>query len=113
MNQPDLGLKIVELRQQKGMTQEKLAEYCEVSTRTVQRIESGEVEPRPFTRNSLSNTLDETAHGVAGLSVTVKSERTETITVAADTSAMRAKIGRARTVSASRIIARSSRANSS
>ena len=33
MNQPDLGLKIVELRQQKGLTQEKLAEYCEVSTR--------------------------------------------------------------------------------
>jgi len=58
MNQPDLGLKITELRQQKGLTQEKLAEYCEVSTRTIQRIESGEVEPRSFTRNSLSNTLD-------------------------------------------------------
>ena len=58
MNQPDLGLKITELRQQKGLTQEKLAEYCEVSTRTIQRIESGEVEPRSFTRNSLSNILD-------------------------------------------------------
>ena len=58
MNQPDLGLKIAELRQQKGLTQEKLAEYCEVSTRTIQRIESGEVEPRSFTRNSLSNILD-------------------------------------------------------
>ena len=58
MNQPDLGLKIAELRQQKGLTQEKLAEYCEVSTRTVQRIESGEVEPRSFTRNSLSNILE-------------------------------------------------------
>lgn len=58
MNQPDLGLKITELRQQKGFTQEKLAEYCEVSTRTVQRIESGEVEPRSFTRNSLSNILE-------------------------------------------------------
>ncbi len=57
MNQPDLGLKIAELRQQKGLTQEKLAEYCEVSTRTIQRIESGEVEPRAFTRNSLSNIL--------------------------------------------------------
>ena len=40
MNQPDLGLKVIELRQQKGMTQEKLAEYCEVNTRTVQRIEA-------------------------------------------------------------------------
>lgn len=58
MNQPDLGLKIIELRQQKGLTQEKLAEYCEVSTRTIQRIESGEVEPRSFTRNSLSNILE-------------------------------------------------------
>jgi uncharacterized Tic20 family protein len=58
MNQPDLGMKIAELRQQKGLTQEKLAEYCEVSTRTIQRIESGEVEPRPFTRNSLSNILE-------------------------------------------------------
>lgn len=58
MNQPDLGLKINELRQQKGLTQEKLAEYCEVSTRTIQRIESGDVEPRSFTRNSLSNILE-------------------------------------------------------
>ena len=57
MNQPDLGLKITELRQQKSLTQEKLAEYCDVSTRTIQRIESGEVEPRSFTRNSLSNIL--------------------------------------------------------
>ena len=58
MNQPDLGLKVTELRQQKGLTQEKLGEYCEVSTRTIQRIENGEVEPRSFTRNSLSNILE-------------------------------------------------------
>ena len=55
---PDLGLKMTELRQQKGLKQEKLAEYCEVSSRTIQRIESGEVEPRAFTRNSLSNILE-------------------------------------------------------
>jgi len=58
MNQPDLGLKITELRQQKGFTQEKLAEYCDISTRTIQRIEGGEVEPRSFTQNSLSNILE-------------------------------------------------------
>jgi uncharacterized Tic20 family protein len=58
MNQPELGLKVTELRQQKRLTQEKLGEYCEVSTRTIQRIESGEVEPRSFTRNSLSNILE-------------------------------------------------------
>jgi len=58
MNQPDLGLKVSELRQEKNLTQEQLASYCEVSTRTIQRIESGEVEPRSFTRNSLSNILE-------------------------------------------------------
>ena len=58
MEQPELGIRVSTLRQEKGFTQEQLAEYCEVSTRTIQRIENGEVEPRPFTRNSLSNVLE-------------------------------------------------------
>ena len=58
MKQPDLGLKVAELRQQKNITQEKLAELCEVSTRTIQRIESGEVDPRQYTLSMLSNTLE-------------------------------------------------------
>ncbi|NQS91650.1 MAG: helix-turn-helix domain-containing protein [Chloroflexi bacterium] len=58
MKQPDLGLKVSELRKEKGFTQEQLAEICEVTPRTIQRIESGEVEPRAFTRNSLSNVLE-------------------------------------------------------
>ena len=58
MKQPDIGLKVAELRQQKNMTQEKLAEHCEVSARTIQRIESGEAEPRAYTRNNLSNILE-------------------------------------------------------
>jgi uncharacterized Tic20 family protein len=58
MKQPELGLKVAELRQVKGLTQEQLAEACEVSPRTIQRIESGEVDPRSFTINSLSKTLD-------------------------------------------------------
>jgi flagellar hook-associated protein 2 len=41
---------------------------------------------------STSNTLDSTVHGVAGLSVTVKGEETQTISVGADTSTMRKKI---------------------
>jgi uncharacterized Tic20 family protein len=57
MKQPDLGLRVSELRQQKGLTQEKLAELCEVSTRTIQRIESGEVDPRTFTINRLNEVL--------------------------------------------------------
>ena len=58
MEQPELGIRVSALRQEQGFTQEQLAEYCEVSTRTIQRIENGEVEPRPFTRNSLSNVLE-------------------------------------------------------
>ena len=57
MRQPDLGLKVAELRQQKAMTQEQLAEKCEVSARTIQRIESGEVDPRSFTLQCLSDAL--------------------------------------------------------
>jgi uncharacterized Tic20 family protein/DNA-binding XRE family transcriptional regulator len=58
MKQPDLGLKVAELRQQKGLTQEKLAEMCEVSSRTIQRIESGEVDPRAYTLQCLNATLE-------------------------------------------------------
>jgi len=58
MNQPDLGLKVAELRQDKGFTQEQLAEKCEVSPRTIQRIESGEVDPRAYTLQCLSEALD-------------------------------------------------------
>ncbi len=58
MNQPDLGLKVAELRQQKGLTQEQLAERCEISPRTIQRIESGEVDPRAYTLQCLSDALE-------------------------------------------------------
>jgi uncharacterized Tic20 family protein len=58
MNQPDLGRKVAELRQQKGFTQEQLAEKCEVNPRTIQRIESGEVDPRTYTLQCLSKELD-------------------------------------------------------
>lgn len=44
------------------------------------------------TLSSASNTLDETALGIPGLSVTATSATTETVTVAADTKAMRTKI---------------------
>jgi flagellar hook-associated protein 2 len=41
---------------------------------------------------SASNTLDATAHGITGLSVSVDSEETQTINVSADTSTMQSKI---------------------
>jgi uncharacterized Tic20 family protein len=58
MNQPDLGLKVSELRLYKGLTQEQLAELCEVSPRTIQRIESGEVDPRAYTLHCLGEALE-------------------------------------------------------
>ncbi len=58
MRQPELGKKILELRNSKGLTQEELALQCEINIRTVQRIESGEVDPRAFTLGLLSKSLD-------------------------------------------------------
>jgi len=49
MKQPELGKKILELRQNKGLTQSELAKNCNLSLRTVQRIESAEVSPRSYT----------------------------------------------------------------
>jgi len=51
MKQPELGKKIAELRQNKGLTQSELADNCKISLRTVQRIESAEVTPRGYTIN--------------------------------------------------------------
>lgn len=44
------------------------------------------------TLSTTGTTLDEAAHGIAGLSVTVDAETTQTITVASDTASMRKKI---------------------
>ncbi len=35
MKQPDLGLKVSELRKEKGFTQEQLAEFCQITPRTM------------------------------------------------------------------------------
>lgn len=58
MKQPELGLKVAALRQAKNLTQEQLAEACEVSTRTIQHIESGEVDPRTYTLSMLKEILE-------------------------------------------------------
>ena len=49
MKQPQLGKKIAELRQSKGLTQEELVALCNINVRTIQRIEAGEVTPRNYT----------------------------------------------------------------
>ena len=58
MNQPQLGNKISELRLAKGLTQTELAEKCNLSLRTIQRIESTEVTPRSYTLKLIFKALD-------------------------------------------------------
>lgn len=58
MNQPELGKKIAELRKLKGLTQEELVDRCNVSIRTLQRIEYGEVIPRASTLKLIFEALE-------------------------------------------------------
>lgn len=57
MNQPSFGKKLGEIRKANGLTQEELAEKCNFTVRTIQRIESGAVNPRSFTIKILSAKL--------------------------------------------------------
>src|SRR6056297_762842 len=58
MKQPALGKKLSELRIAKGFTQEDLVEKCNISVRTIQRIERGEVTPRSYTIKTILAALD-------------------------------------------------------
>ena len=57
MKQPELGRRITELRKEQNLTQEDLVEKCNVNVRTLQRIESGEVTPRPSTLRIITEAL--------------------------------------------------------
>ncbi len=57
MKQPELGQTIVDLRKQKGLTQEELVEMCNINVRTIQRIEAGEVTPRSYTLKTIFSVL--------------------------------------------------------
>lgn len=54
----ETGKLIKELRIKKGMTQENLADKTEVSARTIQRIENGEVDARAYTFQMIAKALD-------------------------------------------------------
>jgi transcriptional regulator with XRE-family HTH domain len=58
LKQPELGQSILALRQKKKITQEELVELCNISVRTLQRIESGEVTPRDYTVRIILDALD-------------------------------------------------------
>ncbi len=57
MEKLDFGKKLIEARKAKGLTQAEVAEKCKITTRTIQRIETGIVEPRAFTIKLISETL--------------------------------------------------------
>lgn len=52
------GELIKRLRSKKGITQEELAARTEISVRTIQRIENGEVDPRAHTLQSIAAALE-------------------------------------------------------
>ncbi|MBU3821610.1 WG repeat-containing protein [Flavobacteriaceae bacterium XHP0103] len=58
MEHLDFGKKLIEVRKQKGLTQSEVAEKCNVTIRTIQRIESGAVAPRSSTIKIISESLD-------------------------------------------------------
>jgi transcriptional regulator with XRE-family HTH domain len=72
MKQPELGKKILELRLSKGFTQNELAEKCNLSIRTIQRIELGEVIPRSFTIKTIFSTLEFDFYNTKTVSQNVK-----------------------------------------
>ena len=57
MNNQNLAIKIKDLRNRKGFSQEQLAEESKISLRTVQRIEKGESIPRGDTLIKLTQAL--------------------------------------------------------
>jgi transcriptional regulator with XRE-family HTH domain len=58
MKNTTLSQKLKELRSQKGLSQEQLADSAQINLRTVQRIERGETEPRGDTLKRLAIALN-------------------------------------------------------
>jgi len=58
MHQPELGKKINDLRKAHGWSQEDLALEADINVRSIQRIETGEVQPRLSTLKILSDLLE-------------------------------------------------------
>lgn len=60
MKNTELAKKIKELRNRKGFSQDELATASQLNLRTIQRIESGETEPRGDTLKRLAKALEVT-----------------------------------------------------
>jgi transcriptional regulator with XRE-family HTH domain len=57
MNKHNFGTELIRIRKIRGLTQADIAEKCNVTTRTIQRIESGVVKPRSSTIKIICKTL--------------------------------------------------------
>ena len=57
MRKLDFGIKLIEVRKARGLTQEDVAEKCKITVRTIQRIEAGVVKPRVYTIKIISDIL--------------------------------------------------------
>ncbi|WP_299837899.1 N-acetylmuramoyl-L-alanine amidase [uncultured Tenacibaculum sp.] len=49
---------LIEVRKSKGLTQTEVADLCNISLRTIQRIEAGKVTPRAYTIKQIAEALD-------------------------------------------------------
>jgi uncharacterized Tic20 family protein len=58
MDKTVIAKKIIYFRKLRGITQETLSEATGLNVRTIQRIESGEVDPRLYTLKSIADALD-------------------------------------------------------
>ncbi|MBN2103657.1 helix-turn-helix transcriptional regulator [bacterium] len=75
MDQITLGQTIANARKKKTWTQEELAEKCRISTRTLQRIETGKVNPRQYTLNCLIDILEIPKEEIGLLYANLKGKR--------------------------------------
>ena len=69
-----IGNYIKEKRLQKGMTQEELALKCDITVRTVQRIEAGEVDPRSYTLQVIASALEVDFQELVNIDATAATE---------------------------------------
>ena len=58
INMETIGEKILEIRNRKGLTQEKLSYLAKINLRTLQRIEKGTTDPRRDTLNNICQVLE-------------------------------------------------------
>lgn len=64
----DFRTKLIEIRRAKGLTHEDFAESCKLNVRTIQRIESGHVQPRAQTIKLICDALDIDFYGTSAAS---------------------------------------------